>query len=100
MKVNGFRVGEFAYVSDIREYDASVFLGLKGVQKLVLSALREEPSPLHLSFDEAVAFAKKVGAKETRLTHVSHAVDHDQMNRKLPASIQIGYDGLEMEFTC
>lgn len=98
VKVNGFRIGDFAYVSDIREYDDSVFLALKGVKKLVLSALREAPSPLHLSLDEAVAFAQKVGAKETRLTHVSHAVDHEIINQKLPPTVQIGYDGLEMEF--
>ena len=97
-KVNGFRIGDFAYVSDIRDYDASVFLALKGVQKLVLSALREAPSPLHLTLDEAVAFAQKVGAKETRLTHVSHAVDHEAINQKLPPAVQLGYDGLEMEF--
>jgi len=98
-KVNGFRLGDFAYVSDIREYDPSVFLALRGVRKLVLSALRSEPSPLHLSLDEAVAFAEKVGAEETRLTHLSHAVDHDITNRKLTPKIQLGFDGLEMEFT-
>lgn len=97
-KVNGFRIGDFAYVSDIREYDPSVFLGLKGVKKLVLSALREEPSPQHLSLEEAVEFAKIVGAEETRLTHISHALDHDAINRKLPQSVQLGFDGLEMEF--
>lgn len=97
-KVNGFRVGDFAYVSDIREYDSSVFLGLKGVKKLVVSALRDEPSPLHLSLDQAVEFARTVGAEETRLTHISHGLDHDATNRKLPPSIQLGFDGLEMEF--
>lgn len=98
MKVNGFRCGDFAYVSDIRDYDESVFRALKGVRKLVLSALRFEPSPLHLTFDEAIAFARKTGAEETRLTHVTHSVDHEAVNRKLPAAVQLGYDGLEMEF--
>ncbi len=97
-KVNGFRIGDFAYISDIREYDASIFECLQGVQTLVVSALREEPSPLHLSLDEAVAFAEKVGAKQTWITHISHAMDHEKINQKLPSSIQLGYDGLEMEF--
>ncbi len=97
-KVNGFRLGNFAYISDIRDYDPSVFVTLKGVEKLVLSALREAPSSVHLTLDEAVAFAEKVGAKETRLTHISHAVDHEKINQKLPSAIQLGYDGLEMEF--
>lgn len=98
MRVTGYRVGDFAYVSDIREYDSSIFIALQGVQKLVLSALRAEPSPLHLSLDEAVAFAQKVKAKETRLTHISHTVDFETVNRRLPPNIQLGYDGQEMEF--
>ena len=98
MKVNGFRIGDFAYVSDIRDYDASIFAQLQGVRKLVLSALQEKPSKIHLSLDEAVAFAEKVGAEETRLTHLSHAVDHDLTNRRFPPNVQLGFDGLEMEF--
>lgn len=97
-KVNGFRFGDFAYISDIREYDPSIFTHLQGVQTLVLSALSEEPSPLHLSLDEAVYFAKKVNARQTRITHISHGMDHETINQKLPSSIQLGYDGLEMEF--
>lgn len=97
MRVNGFRFGNFAYISDIRDYDNSIFTHLKGVNKLVLSAPRYEPSPLHLSLDEAVEFATKVGAKETWLTHVSHEIDHEKANRKLPPSIQFGFDGLEMD---
>lgn len=97
VKVNGFRVGDFAYISDISEYSPSIFQSLQGVNTLVLSALRNEPSPHHLSLDEAVAFARTVGAKVTRLTHLSHALDHEITNRKLPPSIQLGYDGLEMD---
>lgn len=97
MRVNGFRIGNFAYVSDIRDYDVSIFSHLQGVEKLVLSAPRHEPSLLHLGLEEAVEFAKRVGAKQTFLTHVSHEIDHEKENRKLPPSIQYGFDGLEME---
>lgn len=98
MKVNGFRIGDFAYISDIKDYDPSIFTILKGVKKLVLSALREKPSPIHFSLTDAVTFANQVGAVETRLTHVSHSVDHKQVNELLPPSVQLGYDGLEIEF--
>lgn len=100
MKVTGFRFGDFAYISDIRKYDESIFRSLEGVQTLVLSALRPEPNPFHLSFDEAIAFAKKVGARETWITHLGHFLDHDQGEALLPPSIKIAYDGLKLEFTC
>lgn len=98
MKVTGYRIGDFAYLTDIRDYDETIFSFLKGVNHLVLSALRMEPSHLHLSLDEAVAFSRKAGVRQTRLTHLSHFLDHEEINRELPADVQAGYDGLTMEF--
>lgn len=100
MKVSGFRIGDFAYVTDIRDFDDSVYVALEGVRKLVLGALRFEPSPFHFSIEEAIAFADKIGAEETRLTHVSHNVEHAAVNQKLPSHIQLGFDGYQMEFSC
>lgn len=100
MKVTGFRIGDFAYVTDIRDYDESVYSALKGVQKLVLGALRFEPSPFHFSVGEAIRFAEKVGAQETRLTHLSHSIEHKSVNEHLPPHVQLGFDGYQMEFSC
>ncbi len=98
MKVTGFRIGDFAYVSDIRDYDESIYQELKGVRTLVLSALRPEPTKLHLSFDEAVAFSKRVGAHQTWLTHLGHFLDHEKANALLPQEVRLAYDGLILEF--
>lgn len=97
-KVTGYRVGNFAYISDIFEYDPSIFESLRGVEYLVVSALRREPSHVHFSVDEAIDFARKVGARQTRLTHLSHFLDHEETNRTLPPDVQLGYDGLTMAF--
>lgn len=97
-KVTGYRVGDFAYVTDIREYSEEIFSHLKGLNTLVLSALRHEPSKAHFSVDEAVAFARKVGAKMTYFTHIAHELDHDETNKGLPKDIQLAYDGLEIPF--
>lgn len=98
MKVTGFRIGNFAYVSDIRHYTDAIFEELKGVEVLVLSALRPENSPVHLSFEEAVSFARKTGAKQTWLTHLGHFVGQDEGNSLLPPDVRLSYDGLELEF--
>lgn len=98
MKVLGFRLGNFAYVSDIREYDNEIFAALNGVQKLVVSAISITPSHAHFSVDEAMAFAYKVGAHHTWLTHIAHHLDHDAAEQLLPPEIRMGYDGLEIEF--
>lgn len=98
MKVTGYRIGDFAYITDIREYDEAIFDFLKGVKHLVLSALRKEPSHIHFCLDEAVRFAEKAGIASTRLTHVSHFVDHEKVNQELPSHVQLGFDGLQIEF--
>lgn len=98
MRVEGLRFGDLAYISDIKEYPETIFEDLKGIKTLVLSALRFQPTKMHFSVDEAIAFAKQVGAERTWLMHVSHELDHNLGNSYLPDSIKIAYDGLQIEF--
>ncbi len=98
MKVIGFRVGDFAYVSDIKEYDESIFDDLAGVKTLVLSGLRLAPSRVHFNFEEAVEFSRKVKANHTWLTHIAHDISHVSGNAYLPENVWLAYDGLEIEF--
>jgi phosphoribosyl 1,2-cyclic phosphate phosphodiesterase len=99
MQVQGFRFGDLAYLTDIKHYDSKIFDSLVGVKTLIISSLRFTPSPLHFTVDDAVEFAKKVGAKETWLTHIAHELDHAKTNAYLPESIRLSYDGLELPFT-
>lgn len=99
MSVNGFRFGDLAYVSDIRDYPESIFEDLKGVRQLILSALRYTPNPMHFTIDDAIAFARRVGAEQTWLTHLAHDLEHEKTNAALPSDIQLAYDGLVINFT-
>jgi phosphoribosyl 1,2-cyclic phosphate phosphodiesterase len=81
---------------DLKEYGESIFQSLRGVEVLVISGLRERPSPGHLTLEEALGFAKRVGARETWLSHISHELDHERTNRRLPGEVQLAYDGLEV----
>lgn len=98
MSVNGLRFGALAYVSDIHEFAATIFDWLKGVEVLVVSALRLTPSQQHFSVDEAVDFSRKVGAKQTWITHIAHELDHEKTNAYLPREVQLAYDGLSFAF--
>lgn len=98
MNVTGFRIGGFAYISDIREYTDEVIQRLQGIDLLILSALRHTPTLMHFSLDEAVAFSRHIQAKRTYFTHIAHDLDHDTTNRMLPSDIRLGYDGLELSF--
>ncbi|NGX60841.1 MAG: Phosphoribosyl 1,2-cyclic phosphodiesterase [Chlamydiae bacterium] len=98
MEVNGYRFGRLAYISDICLYPETIFEDLRGVEILVLDALREKPSEMHLSIDEAIDFSRKVGAKKTYFTHIGHELDH-AYEKKLPEEIFLAYDGLSLEVT-
>jgi phosphoribosyl 1,2-cyclic phosphate phosphodiesterase len=98
MKVSGYRFGDLAYVTDIREYDDNIFSSLKGVKKLVISALRSQSSQAHFSISESINFAQKVNAEKTYFTHIAHDVDHNEENKQLPKGIELAYDGLEINF--
>lgn len=98
MRVDGLRFGDLAYVSDIKDFPETIFEDLKGVKTLILSALRFQRTKMHFSVDDAIDFAKKVGAEKTWLMHVSHELEHDAGNAYLPEGIEIAYDGLQLEF--
>lgn len=96
MGVLGIRIGAFAYITDIKEYDPSIFDHLEGVKTLVISALRFTSSHMHFTVDEAIDFIEKVGSEHNFLTHLSHDLEHEKTNAYLPASIKLAYDGLQI----
>ncbi len=96
MEVTGLRFGDFAYVVDIKNVEPFLFEKLKGIETLVISALRYEVSPLHLTLDEAAAFGKGIGAKRTYLTHIAHEIGAEEGQKRLPSGIELAYDGLEI----
>lgn len=96
-KVTGYRIGDLAYISDIKEYDESIFSQLKNLNILIVSALRPQSSPLQFSLEEALDFSKRVGAKRTYFTHIAHEIDHEKISKKLIANHFLAYDGLELE---
>lgn len=98
MFAQGLRFGSIAYVSDIKKYPESIFEDLKGVETLIVSALRFTDSMMHFTVDEALAFSKRVGAKKTWFTHICHDLEHEKTNRYLPENVRMAYDGLQLEF--
>ena len=97
-RVNGFRIGDLAYVCDINDYPETLKEDLKGVKTLIVSALRHTPSNMHFTVEEATDFSKKMAPERTYFTHISHELDHDKTNESLPKDIELAYDGMELEF--
>lgn len=98
MRVNGYKIGNLAYLTDIQEYDPAIIPFLQGTEILIVSALRKGFSPAHLTIEKALAFREQIGAKQTFFTHIAHELEHEKTNQELPEDVSLAYDGLEIDF--
>jgi len=94
----GFRIGNFAYITDFNYmYDES-FDRLKGVEYLIIEALRKEKHYSHICLSEAIDIAQRLNVKKAWFTHIGHQMGrHEETNKTLPANLQLAYDGLTIE---
>jgi phosphoribosyl 1,2-cyclic phosphate phosphodiesterase len=95
----GFRLGNFAYLTDCSEIPESSFELLAGVTTLVIDGLRFRPHTTHFNIPQAIAAAERIGAMQTWLTHLNHEVAHQQHGRQLPAGVAFAYDGLKIQIS-
>ena len=96
-EVFAYRMGPFAYLTDVKTIPDDVMFALGGLDVLVLNALLSRPHPLHLSIPEAIAAAQRVGARRTFFTHLTHEYTHAALAAQLPAGIAPAYDGLVID---
>jgi phosphoribosyl 1,2-cyclic phosphate phosphodiesterase len=96
MPINGFRFGNAAYMTDVSAIPESSFALLEGVEVLALSALRHQPHPSHATLEQALAWSRRIGARQTWFTHIAHDLGHEETNRNLPENAKLAYDGLSV----
>jgi len=99
MRIAGFRFGSTAYMTDVSAIPESSFALLDGLDCVILSALRHKPHPTHATLDQAVAWAERIGARQTWFTHIAHELGHAATNRALPANMQLAFDGQTFPIT-
>jgi len=88
---------KLAYLTDAKSIPDVVVETVRGVEVAVLDALRPQSHWTHMSTEEAIVASKKIGAKQTYLTHLTHYYDHDIDQAKLPEGVQLAWDGLRVE---
>lgn len=96
LPVLGYRIGTFAYLTDVSHVPEDSFRHLNGIDVLVLDALRERPHPSHLTFEEAVRIVERVEPDQTYFVHLTHSIPHAELETRLPARVHPGHDGLEL----
>ena len=97
LPVLGFRVGAFAYLTDCNQIPTESWPLLDGVRTLVLDALRDRPHSTHFSVDQALDVVARLRPARTYFTHISHDLSHQATCARLPAGVELAYDGQVLE---
>ena len=98
LPVFGYRIKDFAYLTDVKTISDVELKKLTGLDTLVINALRFEPHPSHLNVDEAIEIIELLKPKETYFTHISHNMGfHEEVCKKLPKNVTLAYDGLVLK---
>lgn len=93
----GLRLGRFAYLTDCSRIPEASWPLLDDLDVLVIDALRERPHPTHFCLEEAVEATRRIAPRRAYFTHMCHDLPHAATNARLPAGMELAYDGLVLE---
>lgn len=98
LPILGFRIGRFAYLTDVRYISPEELVKLAGIDTLVLNALHHTPHPTHLNLEQALALIHQIGPRKAFLTHMSHHIGlHAEVSTQLPVGVELAYDGMVID---
>lgn len=99
LPILGYRIGDLAYLTDVKTMTPKELLKIKGVNTLIINALKKENHFSHLRLSEALTIIRHVEPKQAFLTHISHFMGlHEVIEPTLPANVRFAYDGLTVSF--
>jgi phosphoribosyl 1,2-cyclic phosphate phosphodiesterase len=99
LAIVGFRVGHFAYLTDVNHIDHEAESHLQNLDVLVLDALHHRPHHSHFNVHQALDEIARLQPEKAYLTHISHHMGlHGEMEEQLPENVHLGYDGLRFTF--
>ena len=93
----GFRFNNFAYCTDVLDFDKSALEKLEGLDLWIVDCLRFKPHKTHAHFDKVMEWMKLLKPKQTILTHMNYEVDYDFIMSKVPKNCIAAYDGLKIK---
>ncbi len=98
LPVLGYRLGDVAFCTDVSLIPEESWPLLADLDTLIIDALREEGHATHFGVREALAVIERVRPRRAYLTHVSHHLEYEATNARLPPHVQLAYDGLRVPF--
>lgn len=95
LPIIGFKIGKFAYITDCLEMPAETLNKIKGIDTLVINALRIKPHLSHMNLEQSLAVIKSANPRIAYLTHISHDMGlMEKIAPTLPDNVRFAIDGL------
>ena len=88
---------EVAFVTDCNVIPEESLEKLRGLDVLILDALRFTPHPTHLHLDQSLEYIAEVRPHRALLTHMCHDIKHEEASRQLPSHVEFAYDEMQVE---
>jgi phosphoribosyl 1,2-cyclic phosphate phosphodiesterase len=92
----GYRIGNFAYMTDVSEIPESSFGLLEDLDLVLLDCLREKSHPTHINIEQSLAYIGRIKAKQSYMIHMTHELEYASLSKKLPKDVFVGFDGLKL----
>ncbi len=93
----GFRIGDFAYSTDVVELSEEAMERLAGIKVWIVDCLRDRPHPTHAHFAKTLAWIERLRPERAVFTHMNHQFDYAEALARCPRGVEPGYDGLTLE---
>jgi phosphoribosyl 1,2-cyclic phosphate phosphodiesterase len=90
----GFRYDNFLYTPDLNGIEHEFEHLFENLDVWIVDALREKPHPSHFSLSDALAAIARFRPKRAILTNLHNDMDFDEIQKKLPAHVELAWDGL------
>ncbi len=96
-QILGYRIGNFAYMTDVSEIPKSSLWLLGGLDVVLLDCLREASHPTHINIEQSLDYIGRIKAKQSYMIHMTHELEYASLSDKLPKGVFVGYDGLKLD---
>jgi len=93
----GYRIGNFAYMTDVSEIPETSMALLQGLDVVLLDCLREASHPTHINIEQSLTYIGRIKARQSYLIHMTHELEYTTLTNKLPSGVFVGYDGLKLQ---
>lgn len=96
LPVLGYQVGNMVYFTDVKSMPLSTVSSIRGIDILVINALRHRPHRTHMNIEETLELIERISPKRAYLIHTTHELDYETTNKILPKNVEMGYDGMAL----